>query len=415
MRRIPIRMKLAAALMAPLAALVLLTAVEVVSSTNAASKAREQQDLATILLGPGSVLSTLEDERNAAGVYLVGQEENFALPVTDNAEARAATDASIEEFRATLAGSTGDVRAAYAPALEALDGLAPIRQRVDAYSGPRELANIGITAEVFDEYTGVMDVLFRANKQVLLSIDDADLRRGAELFDLSSRQTNIIAILVRDLLLAELGGPAPDGVNTPEEVASVSRLLGQLRHNEGLIRTKGTGEYRPMVEALFAAEETQRFPEVVDQAIDTTEVDVGGLMAYSAGDDPDTYGYSVFRRSVSENLESNAADTEARAGDQQRNLVILLAAVMAAATVITVVVTRSITRPLRSLTRQAKDMAEHRLPEAVLDILDTPLGEDVDVPEVEPVEVHTRDEVADVAEALNTVQDTALDLAVEQA
>jgi signal transduction histidine kinase len=60
-------------------------------------------------------------------------------------------------------------------------------------------------------------------------------------------------------------------------------------------------------------------------------------------------------------------------------------------------------------------MADHRLPEAVLDILETPLGEDVEVPEVDPLAVHTRDEVSDVAEALNTVQDTALDLAVEQA
>src|SRR5690606_38253077 len=78
-------------------------------------------------------------------------------------------------------------------------------------------------------------------------------------------------------------------------------------------------------------------------------------------------------------------------------------------------VSRSITRPLRALTRQAKEMAERRLPEAVSDILETPLGEDVVVPSVEPISVATRDEVADVADALNTVQDSALDLAVEQA
>jgi signal transduction histidine kinase len=78
-------------------------------------------------------------------------------------------------------------------------------------------------------------------------------------------------------------------------------------------------------------------------------------------------------------------------------------------------VSRSITRPLRSLTRQAKEMAERRLPDAVLDILETPLGDDVQVPQVDPVVVNTRDEVADVSAALNTVQDTALDLAVEQA
>src|SRR4030095_11368229 len=47
------------------------------------------------------------------------------------------------------------------------------------------------------------------------------------------------------------------------------------------------------------------------------------------------------------------------------------------------ILSRSITRPLRSLTGQATAMADHRLPEAVLDILDTPPGGDGEVPEVD--------------------------------
>ncbi len=82
---------------------------------------------------------------------------------------------------------------------------------------------------------------------------------------------------------------------------------------------------------------------------------------------------------------------------------------------LTLLVSRSITKPLRSLTQQAKDMAGRRLPSAVLEVLETPLGEDVSVPDITPIRVKTRDEVADVADALNTVQDSALDLAVEQA
>jgi signal transduction histidine kinase len=78
-------------------------------------------------------------------------------------------------------------------------------------------------------------------------------------------------------------------------------------------------------------------------------------------------------------------------------------------------VSRSITVPLRSLTRQATSMAHERLPAAVVEVLDTPLGEDVRVASVAPVRVATRDEVGEVADALNVVQDTALRLAVEQA
>ncbi|MGH9113798.1 MAG: ATP-binding protein, partial [Acidimicrobiales bacterium] len=78
-------------------------------------------------------------------------------------------------------------------------------------------------------------------------------------------------------------------------------------------------------------------------------------------------------------------------------------------------VSRSITRPLRDLSRQARLMAEQRLPRAVSGILATPVGHDVAVPEPDPVEINTSDEVSDVAQALNDVHRSALGLAVEQA
>ena len=89
-----------------------------------------------------------------------------------------------------------------------------------------------------------MDDLFAANKRVALAVDDPELRRGSELIDLSGRQTNLIAILVRDVLLAEVGGTAPDGLNTPQEISAVAASLSELRSNEELIDTKATGQYR---------------------------------------------------------------------------------------------------------------------------------------------------------------------------
>ena len=85
------------------------------------------------------------------------------------------------------------------------------------------------------------------------------------------------------------------------------------------------------------------------------------------------------------------------------------------ALLVTWIASRSITRPLRSLKRQAEEMADTRLPAAVRQILDTPAGEDVVIPEVEPITVKTKDEVSQVAAALSKVQSSAVDLAVEQA
>jgi signal transduction histidine kinase len=406
-------MKLAGALAVPLVALVVVTALEVVQSSEDASQVHDQSALAEISVGPASVLSRLEDERNAAAVYLLDQQEAFALPIEDNAAARTATDAALAEFASEVESRGGDIEAAYRPALDAMSGLTELRDGIDSFGGTRNIENIEATAETFDAYSALMTPLFDANKQVALAIDDAELRRGAELVDLSSRQTDLIAILTRDLLLAAISGNGK--VDTPDEIDAVAQRLGQLRNNEQLITTKATGDYQPLAEALLSAEEVVKFPEVVDQALTTGTVDLDGVITYSAGEDPETYGYTVFRGGVTDTLTNKAADLESAASARQRWYVILAVVALAVAIVVTWLVSRSITKPLRSLTRQATTMADHRLPEAVLDILDTPLGEDVEVPEVDPVAVHTRDEVADVADALNTVQDTALDLAVEQA
>ena len=413
MRRVPIRLKLLGALAVPLIALVIVTALEVYQSAEEERDVRDQTSLAEASIGPASLLSRIEDERNAAGVYMLNAQDAFALPVEDNAQAREATDKEVADFRAQVEGMGGEVAAAYGPALDAMGDIDELRNRIDSFEGTRDFNNIGPTAEIFDAYGPFMAPFFEANKRVALSIDNPDLRRGAELVDLSSRQTDLIAQLTRDLLLAYIAGD--NKLNQPAEVSAVAGRLGQLKTNEDLIDTKATGDYQLLAGSLFHSEEIDLFPEVVEQALETGDINVDGVIRYSAGEDPDTYGYTVFRQGVTDQLGSKADALESDAEARQRAYVVLALLALGAAILITWLVSRSITRPLRSLTGQATAMADHRLPEAVLDILETPLGEDVDVPEVDPVTVHTRDEVADVADALNTVQDTALDLAVEQA
>jgi len=413
LRRVPIRVKLVGALAVPLVALVIVTALEVYQSADEARDVRDQTSLAEASIGPASLLSRVEDERNAAGVYMLNAQDQFALPVEDNAEARAATDQAVADFREQVQRLGGEVEAAYSPALDAMSGIGELRNQIDSFEGTRDFFNIEPTIEIFDAYGPFMAPFFEANKRVALSIDNPQLRRGAELVDLSSRQTDLIAQLTRDLLLAFIGGDHK--LNDPAEVSAVAGRLGQLDANKDLIQTKATGDYELLAGSLFHAEEIQLFPDVVEKALETGDVNVDGVIRYSAGEDPETYGYTVFRTGVTDELTSTADTLESDAVARQRAYVVLAALALGVAILVTWLVSRSITRPLRSLTGQATKMADHRLPEAVLDILDTPLGEDVEVPEVDPVAVHTRDEVSDVAEALNTVQDTALDLAVEQA
>jgi signal transduction histidine kinase len=412
--RVPIRLKLAGALVVPLVALVVVTVLEVLDTYSDVDEARDQAELATSTIGPPSLLSKLEDERNAASIYLLNLEDAFALPVEDNAEAWAATDRALDEFQADIERRGGGMAETYGPALDALRGLEDVRASVEGFDGERGLDNMDEAARAFDDYSAIMDTLFAANQQVIVSIHDTELRQGAELADLSARQTDVVARLVRDLMVTTLSGDR-DGVNQHDEIATIGRELGIVRTNEQLIRTKAEGPYRPLAESLFDDDDVQRFPELVRGAIETGTFDLLDVAEASAGDDADSFGYTAFRGGVIDELERQADQAQADADQRLRWYIALAALATAGALLATWLVSRSITRPLHSLTGQAKEMAEHRLPSVVLDILETPLGDDVQVPETVPVTVRTRDEVADVALALNTVQDTAVDLAAEQA
>ena len=329
-------------------------------------------------------------------------------------EAFAETDAAVEDFRAMVEGNGGFVAEKYQPALAALDNLAALRKQVTDYQGERSIQLNPFVREVFDGYTAIMDEIYDANAQVVPTISNARLRRGAELADTSAHQRDISAQFIRTLLRTVVETPA-DGVDTPAEINELATLLGTLRRNAETIQTKAEGPYEKMADELFAKEHIRKYPEVIQNVLDTGDVDINLVLETSTGDEAGGFGYTVFSKQVNDQLRADADDVRADADRRLRTYGILAALAIALALVTTWLVSKSLTRPLRALTRQATEMASSRLPNAVRSILNTPLGEDVEIPQVEPITVKTRDEVGDVAEALNTVQETALELAVEQA
>ena len=70
--RIPIRAKLTAALAVPMVALVGVAAYEAVDAAEAADAADAETQLAVAALGPGSLVSQLQIERNWSGVDQIG-------------------------------------------------------------------------------------------------------------------------------------------------------------------------------------------------------------------------------------------------------------------------------------------------------------------------------------------------------
>lgn len=411
-RRVPIRVKLAAALAIPLAGLLTVTWLEVRAASAEASRVRSEAALAQASLGPSSITTAVFSERAFAGAYTIGQERSFMLQAESNAEARRATDRAIRQFTTQLERDD-DLRATYRPALEALEGLDEVRAAVDRVEDTDRTIGNTEASVIFDDYTTITDALGDAQATVTGSITDEHLRGGAELLELGNRQSDLVARLVRNMLLPAVTGDL--ALTTPEEIRALAVDMAELDANAGQIRARAAGPYRPIVDELFATDHIRAFPALVEGVIDTGAVDIPAVGPTATGTEPNRFGYVVFRDDLTDQLSAEAADARAAADARLRLFVFLAGAATLVAVTTTVVAAQSITRPLRRLTAEARAMAEHHLPAAVADVLSTPMGDDVAVPALGAISVTSRDEVADVGAALNDVQASALDLAIEQA
>jgi signal transduction histidine kinase len=411
MYRVPIRTKLAAALTVPLLGLCVITGIEVVDTARDVERVHAQTDLARASIGPTGVLTRLQNERTWTVTELVGADGLVGAPVTGYDTAWGETDQAIAAFRDTIAESGETVRRAYRPALDNLSELQEIRASVEANTAARgvDQAQLAFANDIYSAYAQLTEPFFAATSRVAIAVDDSELRQWTTLAGRAARQVEVLADLSRQIVLDASFG---DGIHGSAEIATVSRMREDFQQsNEEFLRAPEP--FASVVEASFDRDLVDGFSVNVDAALAGEQISFDAMLdsLYAPPDE----GFMGLRDALTTGLNERADELNADASGRERLYIGLAVATLGAAITLTWLVSRSITRPLRSLTRQATDMAERRLPDAVNQILDTPPGEDVSVPQVTPVAVHTRDEVADVAAALNTVQDTALDLAIEQA
>jgi signal transduction histidine kinase len=404
-----IRTKLAVALAVPLAALVAVAGFEVVSARQDVSDARSQSELASASLGPGSLVVNLQNERNRAAIDLIGLGSAAELAVATNEEARSLTDPSAEDFRAETDERGGEVAAVFEPAWTALEDLESLRADIDAYDGPLDATNQVFADSVFERYTVIIEAFFDGTSQVALTVDDAALRNGAEIVDAATRQGEMRARIVRRVVQATITGQLDDPLVRQEVAALTDRGEGF----DDDIRTNANGAYAGVADPTFAEPGVQSFNRQTASYLAGDGADITAMLTAVAADP--NIGYTGLRTRAADLLSAEAQRVQDDALARERLFVAIALGGLVVALLVTWLASRSITRPLRSLKGQAEDMAGSRLPAAVREILDTPPGEDVVIPDVAPITVNTRDEVAEVAAALSAVQASAVELAVEQA
>jgi HAMP domain-containing protein len=412
LRRWPIRNKLALALVVPTVALVIMSGYRYLDISQQTQDTKSQTRLAAAADGPTGLVLALQNERNFTVVEIIGQVGLVALPVDNYDTAYGETNSAMEGFQEQLREGEDETIAAYERPIENLFQIEDLRRRVAEFTGPGTLdpLSAGFADEIFADYTALIEPFFEGTSQIADAVDDPDLRQGALLVDQAAREAETIGQLARYVIAYAL--TTEGGVNTPEEIDRLASLWGQSQRYYHSISLAISGRYADLPYDHFAGFfEGMRVH--IEPAMNGGPFDVMAFL--DSVNIENELSYNGFRDNAATRLNEIADEINHDAVTRQRFTLIVTLVTVALAAAAIVAASLSITRPLQSLRQQADRMARRDLPEAVAEVLATPLGEDVPTPDLEPIGVSSHDEVADLAGSLNQVQQSTLRLAVGQA
>ncbi len=408
-RKLTIRTKLAATLAVPLVALASFAALQVRDAYNRSDQVRLQAGVATSATGPAGALTALENERDYEALRAIG-EQNLVAPkdAKFSAQVTASTDVALGNFRLLLGNVGGAAAGNYRSALSQVStGLVSLRQQAEddatKVSTPANATNAG---KIFDRYTRLIGELLDADQRSGATIDDSELRSGAELLNALARQSDTESGVGIKVGLANI-------TRNPASMLEAQQLADRQAQGDADLHVRADGPFeRAVVAALDAPDRQKAVAQLQSAARDPLKANLVALLKIR----PDSINLlRVAQTNTAAIVTARAHSLTSAAQNEERDWLAITVASVLLAIALLWLTNRWITRPLRTLADQAAEMAGERLPAAVQEILETPVNETVVQPEVAPVQVRAGGEVHEVEVALNKVQDSAVSLAVEQA
>jgi Nitrate and nitrite sensing/HAMP domain/Histidine kinase-, DNA gyrase B-, and HSP90-like ATPase len=397
-----LRPKIALILLLPVAALLLLAGLRIGSSVSTSRQAAQVRGLTEFALRGTALAHELQRER---GLTLGGLLADRADPNLRGQ--RTATDAALAAYRDSAGGLDVD---ALAPA--AADELASAGSRLEGLAALRRDVNRGsiAPAAALDYFNTTIADLLNTNRGLVSGIADPQLAQRVGVFVALSRIKELAA-LERELV---------------SEVLDRGRFApGQFRRFTSTLSTRAVllSEFRAAADdrqrALFVdtlvGPEVQRARELQAKAVASEgaarlEVDPAEWWTVNSAE------IDLLRR-VEDRLGAAAVDASRADETTARTRAAVDAAgvllVLALAVGLSLIVVRSLLRPLGLLRSSAEEVAHSQLP-GVVERLQK--AEPVDLnAETRPIGIRDRDEIGQVARAFDAVHSTAVRVAAEQA
>ncbi|WP_249044341.1 nitrate- and nitrite sensing domain-containing protein, partial [Crossiella equi] len=411
-----LRTKLLAVLLIPTVVALVLGGVQVTNEIDQAGKLARLARQAELQGSVATLVHQLQRERDLTVRYVASENDDQQLTVLDRQRKRV-VDAT-ETLRAQLneVGPSLDdaTRTQYTTVVQQLERLNQLRRVAQSTAYPE--------AEVLRNYTESIKTLLELGEMTSTQVDQPDLirlqlavvalgrakeqvsRKRAILLDILQQknieQSQVRAVLAAD---AELEAARNDFRKsaTPEQRRQYDDTV------TGLIVDVGNSTQDAVLQLANNPNVNSNAGLFNDQALLPDRWDTAATLTIN-----------LTQRVENTLIEQLKADTAAaasavRASATTRSILVLAA--LALAVFLAMLVAYSLLRPLRTLRRTALEVADTRLPEAVQRILAAPDPTEAAKTAIEPVPVHTREEVGQVARSFDRVHGEAVRLAAEQA
>jgi nitrate/nitrite sensing protein/histidine kinase/DNA gyrase B/HSP90-like ATPase/HAMP domain-containing protein len=396
-----VRSKLIAVLVIPAVAFLVLASFGIGSLVGNAQALGKGQRLAELGQEVTALVHELQSERDLTAALVesgdkgvrnaLGQQE----PRVDRAVA-AYRDAEAElydELGERLKGQFDAVRAG-------LDDLGPLREAARSSS---------LTGRAtFAEYSRIVDQLLDVNADIAEPGGDEDFAQSVRSVNDLSRAKEVTS-QVRGILYAlafqerfEFGG-----------FQDFSGLLAQQRAAFAAFQADADERQRSLFADTVQGQAVLQVDRIQQNTVRTQsgeDIDAQQWLAAS------TTNMELLRSVESRLLDGVIGQSGELSSAAQRDAVrnaLLIALILGVALLALLIVARSMAQPLQRLRAGAIEIAERRLPDAVQRLRTTDAG-DLDV-QVEPVGIRSKDEIGQVAQAVDDIQQVALRLATEQA
>jgi signal transduction histidine kinase len=420
LRNARIRSKVIAILTLPLLGLMVLAAFGIGATVARGRQANQVNDLSRLAVGVTVAVHELEGERTLSSIYVAARGGTAPAPPDGMVAQRLVVDQTIRSLRHYVGLlDASELRAQLRQKLDqALGGLAGLPARRVAIDQPGRALT---PDEVEQDYNTTISTMLDLNADIAVGSNDEELIRTVTAFVTLSRLKNA-SDRERAFRLSTFmtGSPAEQ----QEQFKRFTSLVTLRETWLAQFRNSATPVQRRAYDASVGGSDVA-LADAIERVILRGDAQDLRQVTATDPDRADRIWYAAMTgrvnqlRKVERDLSANLTATSTAIKDQADRRVAVYAAALTLLLGVTVavslVIARSMVRPIRQLQAAAEELANHRLPHVVDRLQQARAGGVAGDEPSTPIAVKSRDEIGQLTKAFNAVSQVAVRVATEQA